>query len=183
MYASDTKRTRSSYTPKNETEAETIRTRYDPYLKFGTLRDVKERAEDLDLRSRRRGREGGRISGGTHFDRGHLQHILSNPVYAGRIRHKQKVNDGQHPAIIDPAVWDKVQDLVQSRAAVAHGSRQKATRSPLAGKLFDETGDRLTPSHSRKNGKRLRCYISRRLVKGRSQKHPDACRTGGGLAG
>ena len=160
----------------DETEAETIRTLYDLYLEHRTLRDVKEQAEYLDLRSRRRERAGGRISGRTHFDRGHLQHILSNPVYAGRIRHKQQVYEGQHPAIIDPAVWDKVQDMLQSGAAVARGSRQKATRSPLAGKLFDESGDRLTPSHSRKNGKRLRYYISRRLVKDRSRKHPDALR-------
>ena len=46
----------------------------------------------------------------------------------------------------------------------------------LAGKLFDETGDRLTPSHSRKNGKGLRYYISGRLVTDRSQKYPDAWR-------
>lgn len=160
----------------DEAEAETIRTLYDLYLEHRTLRDVKEQAENLDLRSRCRERAGGRMSGGTHFDRGHLQHILSNPVYAGRIRHKKQVYEGQHPAIIDPAIWEKVQDMLQSGAAVARGSRQKATRSPLAGKLFDETGDRLTPSHSRKNGKRLRYYISRRLVKDRSRKHPDAWR-------
>lgn len=160
----------------DEAEAETIRTLYDLYLQLGTLRDVKERSEVLDLRSRRRERAGVRNSGGTHFDRGHLQHILSNPVYAARIRHKKQVYEGQHPAIIDPAVWDKVQKMLQSGAAVARGSRHKATRSLLVGKLFDETGDRLTPSHSRKNGKRLRYYISRRLVKDRSRKHPDAWR-------
>lgn len=66
--------------------------------------------------------------------------------------------------------------MLQNGAAVARGSKQKAMKSPLAGKLFDETGDRLTPSHSRKNGKRLRYYISRRLVKDRSRKHPDAWR-------
>ncbi|WP_424944163.1 recombinase family protein [Aliiroseovarius crassostreae] len=160
----------------DEAEAETIRTLYDLYLEHRTLRDVKEQAENLDLRSRCRERAGGRMSGGTHFDRGHVQHILSNPVYAGRIRHKKQVYEGQHPAIIDPAIWEKVQDMLQSGAAVARGSRQKATRSPLEGKLFDETGDRLTPSHSRKDGKRLRYYISRRLVKDRSRKHPDAWR-------
>lgn len=160
----------------DEAEAETIRTLYDLYLEHRTLRDVKERAENLDLRSRRRERVGGRVSGGKHFDRGHIQHILSNPIYAGRIRHKKQVYEGQHPAIIDPAVWDKVQAILQSGVAVARGSRQKATSSPLAGKLFDETGDRLTPSHSRKNGKRLRYYISCRLVKDRSRKHPDAWR-------
>lgn len=80
----------------DETEAETIRTLYDLCQKLGTLREVKEWAEELDLRSRRRERAGCRISGGTHFDRGHLQHILSNPVYAGRIRHKKLVYEGQH---------------------------------------------------------------------------------------
>lgn len=158
----------------DETEAKTIRTIYDLYQKLGPLRDVKERAEELDLRSRLRERTAGRISGGTQFDRGHLQHILSNPIYAGRIRHKKQVYEGQHPAIIEPVVWDKVQSMLQSGAAVARGSRQKATRSPLAGKLFDETGDRLTPSHSGKNGKRLRYYVSRKLVKDRIRM-PGGC--------
>lgn len=37
--------------------------------------------------------------------------------------------------------------------------------SQLCGKLFDETGDRLTPSHSKtKAGKRLRYYVSHRLI-------------------
>jgi hypothetical protein len=49
-------------------------------------------------------------------------------------------------------------------------------RPPLVGKLFDVTGDRLTPSHSRKTGKPLRCYISRRLVTDKREKHPDAWR-------
>ncbi|MDQ2091959.1 recombinase family protein [Marimonas arenosa] len=160
----------------DESEAETIRTLYGLYLEHGSLREVKERVEQLDLRSRRRERAGGRISGGKHFDRGHLQHLLSNPVYAGRIRHKQQVYDGQHPAIIDPAIWETVQDMLQGRASTARGSTKKAKGSPLAGRLFDETGDRLTPSHSRKNGKRLRYYISSRLVKDRSRKHPDAWR-------
>lgn len=160
----------------DEDEANTIRALYDLYLKHGILREVKERAEQLDLRSRCRNRAGGRISGGKHFDRGHLQHILSNPVYAGRIRHKQQVYEGQHPAIIDPEIWDTVQDVLQGRAPIARGSRKRATTSLLAGKLFDDTGDRLTRSHSRKNGKRLRYYISRRLVKDRSRKHPDAWR-------
>jgi hypothetical protein len=113
---------------------------------------------------------------GDQFDRGHIHHILTNPIYAGRIRHKENVYDGQHSAIIDPEIWDQVQRILQGGAAKARGTKQRATRSPLAGKIFDETGDRLTPSHSRKNGKRLRYYISRRLVVDRRHKHPDAWR-------
>lgn len=42
--------------------------------------------------------------------------------------------------------------------------------------MFDETGDRLTPSHSRKKGRRLRYYISGRLVSAPRGAHPEAWR-------
>lgn len=157
-------------------EAETIRTLYNLYIGLGSVREVREQADRLGLRSRRRERAGGRVSGGAVMDRGHIHHLLSNPIYAGRIRHKGKVHPGQHPAIIDPEVWDRVQVLLQDGAAKGRGRRATSLQSPLAGKLFDETGDRLTPSHSRKKGKRLRYYISRRLVTDRSRQHPDAWR-------
>lgn len=160
----------------DEAEAETVRTLYTLYQEHGFIRLVKEQAKALGLRSRRRVRGNGRLSGGKAFDRGHIHHILSNPVYAGRIRHKGSVYDGQHSAIIDPDIWVKVQEMLEASAAKTRGTKQRASRSPLAGKVFDETGDRLTPSHSRKNGKRLRYYISRRLVTDQSQKHPDAWR-------
>ncbi|MFB1024266.1 MAG: recombinase family protein, partial [Octadecabacter sp.] len=51
----------------------------------------------------------GRLKGGAAFSFGHIYHILSNPIYAGRIRHKTKVWPGKHPALIDPADWDAVQ--------------------------------------------------------------------------
>ena len=75
-------------------EAETIRTLYDLYIELGSVREVKEQADRLDLRSRRRERPGGRVSGGTLIDRGHIHHLLTNPIYAGRIRHKGKVHAG-----------------------------------------------------------------------------------------
>lgn len=160
----------------NDAEAKTIKALYEMYLEHGLIRVVKDLAEDLGLRSRERVRGAGRISGGTCFDRGHIHHILSNPIYAGRIRHKGQVYEGLHPAIIEPVIWDQVQLMLKDGAPKARGTKRKATRSPLVGKLFDETGDRLTPSHSQKKGKRLRYYISHRLVKDRSQKHPDAWR-------
>ncbi len=157
-------------------EAATVQALYDLYLEHRFIRVVKEYADRMDLRSRRRVRGERRVSGGIRFDRGHIHHILTNPIYAGRIRHKGQAYDGQHPAIIAPEVWDQVQQMLQDRAAKSRGAKRKAQRSLLVGKLFDETGDRLTPSHSRKNKKRLRYYISHRLVKDRSRKHPDAWR-------
>ena len=58
----------------------------------------------------------------------------------------------------------------------SRGKENAAHPSLLVGKLLDETGDRLTPSHANKNGKRFRYYISRRLVVDKSIKHPEAWR-------
>ncbi|MEW9921822.1 recombinase family protein [Marimonas sp. MJW-29] len=160
----------------DQAEATTVSCLFDLYLEHGAIRVVKEHADALGLRSRQRLRGAGRISGGTAFDRGHIHHILSNPIYAGRIRHKGQVYEGQHPAIVEPFIWERVQQMLAGGAKRARGTKRVAARSLLTGKLFDETGDRLTPSHSKKNGKRLRYYISHRLVKDRCQKHPDAWR-------
>lgn len=54
--------------------------------------------------------------------------------------------------------------------------------SPLAGKLFDETGDRLTPSHagprpgSGSGSRRHRYYVSRRLIKQSGEKQTGGWR-------
>ncbi|AZQ68702.1 recombinase family protein [Silicimonas algicola] len=161
----------------NEQEAVTVRTIYDLYERLGTVREVHAEADRLNLRSRRRERSGGKMTGGGPFDRGHLHYILTNPLYAGRIRHRKKVYDGQHPPIIDPERWDAVQSKLQEDSARGRGRALASPKSHLCGKLFDETGDRLTPTHSRtRKGVRLRYYISHRLAAQSGQPHPGAWR-------
>ena len=102
------------------------------------------------------------------MSRGHIHYILSNPIYAGRIPHKGKVFEGQHPAIIEPKRWQRVQAQLQANSARSRGQgARKTDPSPLLGKLFDEDGERLSPSHSKKRGRRYRYYISHGYVSGR----------------
>ena len=148
-----------------EDEASTIRSLFDLYEEYGSVRAVKAEAEKRGLRTRKRRASDGSVSGGGGFDRGHIHHILTNPIYAGRIRHKDKVYEGQHDPIIDPDRWDRVQQLLQTGSSKVRGHRTGQRRSLLCGKLFDETGDRLTPSHSKtRKGHRLRYYVSHQLI-------------------
>jgi site-specific DNA recombinase len=91
---------------------------------------------------------------------------ISNPIYVGRLRHKGQLSDGVHPAIVDRETWDRVQlrlaDQTQTRAA----PRQNA-ESFLAGKLYDDRGHRMSPSHAAKGGRRWRYYVSRAILTGR----------------
>ncbi len=100
------------------------------------------------------------------MSRGQLHHILTNPIYAGRIRHKRQVFDGQHPAIIDPEKWDRVQQQLSCKSAKERNTKQHRDPSPLAGKIMDEAGQKLTPSHTKKGDRRYRYYISQKLVTG-----------------
>ncbi len=160
----------------NKSEASVVKHLYDLYQQHQNLREVTDQAKKLELRTRTRPRSNGRISGGLPFSRGHIHHILTNPIYAGRIRHKSEVYDGKHPAIIDPSRFDKVRGLLTTNSNKTRGKATYGLRSPLVGKLFDETGDNLTPSHTQKYGRRLRYYISKRLTTGRREDHPDTWR-------
>ena len=149
----------------NEAEAATVRNLYELYEAHQTVRAVKEQADRLRLRTKCRKSSSGSISGGVPFSRGHIHQILTNPLYAGHIRHRKAIHNGQHPALIDPVRWEQVQVMLMEGATKERHARSQTQSSSLCGKLFDETGDRLTPSHSKtKAGKRLRYYVSYRLI-------------------
>jgi len=105
-------------------------------------------------------------SGGQSFSRGALYELLSNPIYIGEIRHKQERHPGQHDAILDRKLWEKVQRHLQNRVARPTESRTKVSPSPLAGKVFDETGEPLYVQAAAKDRRRYRYYVSRALVRG-----------------
>ena len=157
----------------NEAERGTVETLFALYDDLGCLRAVEQEAARQNLRSKRHVFSTGRVQGGGPLSRGQIHHILCNPIYAGKIRHKEKVFEGQHAAIIDGDLWARVQARLQA-ASVRPRTRSKETggqqtpgpAAPLVGTFRDPTGDRLTPSHSRKGGRRLRYYLSNRLLSG-----------------
>ncbi|WP_170752105.1 recombinase family protein [Ruegeria lacuscaerulensis] len=157
----------------NEEEARTVRHLFRVYGELGCLRQVEERATAADLRSKRVVRTDGSVKGNCPLSRGQIYYLLRNPVYLGKIRHKDKIWNGQHPAIIDQGVWDRVQEKMRqasrrSRADPTPNERQHSTDPGawLTGLLQDESGDRLTPTHTTRTGRRLRYYISNRLISG-----------------
>jgi len=86
-------------------------------------------------------------------------------VYIGETHHGGKWFDGEHEAIVGRPIFDRVQEMLKTNAI------RKAKPSPngalLAGKLFDDRGNRMGPSFSSKNGVRYRFYVSSALLRGR----------------
>ncbi|WP_395541891.1 recombinase family protein [Neotabrizicola sp. sgz301269] len=151
----------------NPVEAEVVKDLFHLYADLGNLRLVELEAERRGLRPKRLVSRTGRLRGGAAFARGQLHHLLTNPVYIGRIRHKDQTYPGQHPAIIDAALWEEVQARLIAASARPRG-RGEAPADPraLTGKLRDETGDLLTPTHTMRHGRRFAYYVSNRLIAG-----------------
>jgi hypothetical protein len=152
----------------NEAEAETVRTVYRLYIETGNVRRVKVDADCLGLTTKVRLFPDGRMRGGRPLSRGYIYKLLNNPLYAGRIAHKGKTYEGQHPPIIDAGTWDAVQARLAENTHERRTPGRVTASSPLAGKLFDEAGLPLTPSHAVKSERRYRYYVSRHLVTGRT---------------
>jgi site-specific DNA recombinase len=86
------------------------------------------------------------------------------PIYTGRIAHKGQLYPGQHPALIDDETWTAVQDQLAFNAGDHRRRALAAKPSLLAGLLVDAQGERLTPSHAVKKGRRYRYYVSAALI-------------------
>ena len=104
-------------------------------------------------------REGKRIGGGRPFTRGHLYRLLGNVIYIGQIGHKGATYPGQHPAIVEPGLWDAVQAKLAENLKGHQTRSNAADPSLLTGLAFDELGVRLQPSHSKKGARRYRYYF------------------------
>lgn len=152
----------------NEEEAATVRQLFQIYLETGCLNASAASAKAEGLRSKRRTFSSGRIQGGTPLSRGQSHATLTNPVYRGLIRHKDQTFPGTHPSIIEEDLWENVQTKLQAASPKRRGlSQDHGSAAPLLGKFRDETGDRLTPTHTSKKGRRILYYVSNGLVSGK----------------
>ena len=150
-------------------EAETVRTIFTRYLDLGSVLKLEAELARQKLRTRTFTSAGNRLWGNRPFSRGHLYYLLSNPVYAGKIVHKDERYDGQHEAIIDRKTWDAVQARLADNTR-GHKTRSRADEpSLLAGLLVDSKGAKLTSSHTVKGNRRYRYYVGTRIEEGRSR--------------
>ena len=145
----------------NESEAAIVRSLFDLYLEHGTVPTLEAEAARRGYATRRRDVASGKSMGGRPFSRGHLYKILTNPLYIGIIEHKGVHHRGQHPALIDSATWDAVQERLRANTQGGKRIRGNVKESALlAGLLFDEDGHALRSTHTVKRGRRYRYYAT-----------------------
>jgi site-specific DNA recombinase len=156
----------------NQQEAETVRHIFERYLALKCVRRLKGELDDEGLVSKARANG----TGCKPFSRGALYTLLKNCTYIGKVRHKDKVFDGEHQRIIDQIIWKQVEaQLTTNRSKARRKSKAKAP-SLLAGLLYDSRGNPMSPSHATKGEKRYRYYISQAVLKYEKHKEGDVLR-------
>jgi site-specific DNA recombinase len=116
------------------------------------------------IRTRQRRLANGPVIGGGAFGVGALAYLLRNRFYIGDVVNRGETFRGYHEPILDPALFAAVQEKLAAQA-VERRCRIRGSPALLAGRLFDEQGDRMTPSHTNKKGVRYRYYVSQALLR------------------
>ena len=133
------------------TEATAIRTIFAEYLALGSVRQLRARLDALGIVSKQRTNRFGRVSGGTTFSRGALYNILRNPIYIGKVRHKEELHEGLHESIIDDATWKLVQIQLADHGGKKIGSTRRPAARLLDGVLFDAKGRAMRTTYASKS--------------------------------
>jgi site-specific DNA recombinase len=149
----------------NEAEAERVRTIFRSYVRLGSMNrlmaDLRKRGIVTKVRTLRTGK----TVGGIPFTRGPLAHLLRNRFYIGEVPFKGEVLKGEQPAIVDRDLFDAVQAKLSDQLN-NHRTTRMRSEALLTGRIFDDRGNRMSPSHARKGGIKYRYYLSSAILNG-----------------
>jgi DNA invertase Pin-like site-specific DNA recombinase len=145
----------------NEAEAATVRMMFERFVKIGSATALVRALRTEGIRGKQ----------GKLVDKGYIYKLLNNRVYVGEAVHKGTAYPGEHQAIIDRALWDRVHTVLRESPRKRAANARAQTRSLLKGLIFGPTGRAMTPAHTRKGGKLYRYYVSTDVLK----RDADAC--------
>ncbi|OFW89286.1 MAG: hypothetical protein A3B66_00425 [Alphaproteobacteria bacterium RIFCSPHIGHO2_02_FULL_46_13] len=149
----------------DKASADTVQKIYKTYLRLDSVTDVKNELDRLQIKSREWVSKKGIVHPACYFSRGLLYKILRNPIYIGKIAHKNHIYEGQHEPILTQELWDKVQEKLAEHAGKKRGSlNDQQEGNFLKGKLFDQDGNYYSPTYTMKGNKRYRYYINQSVL-------------------
>ena len=89
--------------------------------------------------------------------------------------HRGEPHPGAHEAIVDRGLFAAVQAGLAAQA-LERRNRLRGSAAILAGRIFDDRGNRMTPTHCGKRGVRYRYYVSHPLLQKRKHEAGSVAR-------
>jgi site-specific DNA recombinase len=149
-----------------EEEAERVRTIFRRYLELGSIGRLLPDLRRQGIVTKVRPLLTGKTIGGIAFTRGPLAYLLRNRFYIGEVVYKGQICPGEQPPILDRELFEAVQARLAEQRTTQQADR-KPSGSLLVGRIFDDRGNRMSPSSNRSKGLTHRYYVSAALAQGR----------------
>ncbi|MCG3178601.1 MAG: hypothetical protein BIFFINMI_00929 [Phycisphaerae bacterium] len=160
---------RSTGSPRlvvNPAEAARVRAMFGLYLEKGSLLPAVQELANRGWTTKVWTTKAGKPRGGTPFDKNSLYGLLTNPVYAGKIRHKADLYDGEHEAIIPPDRFKNVQATLEYNGRTGGPQCRNRHGALLRGLLFCKAcGRAMVHTFTAKGDKRYRYYACTHAIK------------------
>jgi site-specific DNA recombinase len=147
-------------------EADTVRLIFERYLELGSLGALIEELDRRGIRTKAKAGADGQGRGGFRYGMGSLAYLLKNRLYVGEIVYRGEAHRGEHVPILERGLFEAVQAKLSAHA-IARQVRLKGSSAILTGRIFDDRGNRMSPTHSNKLGVRYRYYVSHALLQKR----------------
>jgi site-specific DNA recombinase len=147
-------------------EAEAVRTIFARYLALGSMGALIEDLDRRGIRTKANALTDGRQRGGIRFGVGSLGYLLKNRFYIGEVAYRGGLHSGEHEPILGRDLFKAVQAKLAANT-VGRQVRLKGSPAILTGRIFDDRGNRMSPTHSNKLGVRYRYYVSHAILQKR----------------
>jgi site-specific DNA recombinase len=156
-------------------EADLVRTIFESYLRLGSISALAASLNAEGLKPKPRRLANGRTVAAACYCVGPLAHLLKNRFYIGEVAYRGEIHAGEHEPILDRALFDAVQSRLKEQA-VERSAIRSSTPALLAGRIFDDRKNPMTPTHANKKGIRYRYYVSHALLQGRANEAGSVAR-------
>jgi len=150
----------------NAQEAAGVRLIFHTYLETQNTESVHRRLLAEGFRRKVWKAKTGGVFGGGPITLSSLHHILRNPIYIGKVRHRDETFEGIHQPIIGRELFEQVQSIL-----ALHGARRpRVPDNLLTGLLFDSAGRPMHIKAYEYKGRQIRYYVSNVSAWARRQK-------------
>lgn len=143
----------------NATEAKLVKLLYETYLKTKSLSQTAILLNKEGFRMKKWTTRGGNVRGGRRFNKSNLDYVLRNPVYIGKIRHKKDVHEGEHKAIVDVSIFERVVRQLAANGKKNTSPNQDKHNFMLRGLVrCGACGQQMTPNFAYSKGRKYFYY-------------------------
>jgi site-specific DNA recombinase len=156
-------------------EAGLVRKIFEGYLRVGSIGALTASLDAEGLKPKPRRLANWRTVAAACYRVGPLAHLLKNRFYIGEVAYRGEIHPGEHEPILDRALFNAVQTRMKEQA-VQRSAVRSSTLALLAGRIFDDRNNPMTPTHANKKGVRYRYYVSHALLQGQAREAGSVAR-------